>query len=118
MVPTARNEKCKRCGNCCRWDIFSLKIRCPFLGKNNICYLYRFRNFLILLTFFCWLGPFIRRKGCGVRPLKENATWLDRCCDLLVLFLVGISMFLVLVLVCFVFYLAWLKIIGVNWRRT
>jgi hypothetical protein len=35
-----------------------------------------------------------------------------------VLFLVGISMFLVLVLVCFVFYLAWLKIIGVNWRRT
>lgn len=109
MILSERNKKCKKCGSCCTWNIADLKIRCLFLMKNNLCYLYRYRNFLAPLTLFCWLGPFIRRKDCAVRPIKENASRWDNFCDSLFVFIVGVLMLLALFLIYFIFHWLWMR---------
>lgn len=108
MRVSERNKKCKRCGNCCQWDFFSLKIRCPSLMKNNLCYLYRFR-LRKYLTFPCWFGPFIGREGCAVKPRKETDTWLNICWDVFVFFSLVVLNLLGIFLFIYIFRLLWVK---------
>ena len=111
MKVTERNKKCKRCGNCCRLDLFNLKMRCPFITKNNLCYLYRFR-FKKYLMFLCWLGPFIRRKDCAVKPRKETDTWLHICWDIFVFFIPVVLSIFILFLIYYIFRLLLVKFLG------
>ena len=103
-----RNKKCKRCGGCCQWKFFNLKMQCPFLIETKLCYLYRFRLRKYLM-FPCWFGPFIGRDDCAVKPRKATDSWLNICWDVIVFFALVFLNLLAVVLICFVLYLLFIR---------
>ncbi len=40
-------SKCKKCGKCC--IVFGM-FRCPFMNRNNLCIIYKFRPFFCRLS--------------------------------------------------------------------